>query len=138
MPPLGLAMGAVDFKDQYIPLPFRDPGKTAYDQLRKEIDPDVQAVIKQNEERKAKGEPALPEPEPKVKPTLDQMLAKGIPTLRYGQFINTVINFIFVAFGVFLIVKLMSTIQKAKAPDPTPTEKLLAEIRDTLKAQKPR
>ena len=137
MPPLGLAMGAVDFKDQYIPLPFREPGKSAYESLRREIDPEVQEVVRQNEERKKKGEPAIPEPEPKVKPPLDQMIAKGIPTLRYGLFINTVINFLFVAFGVFLIVKLVSTLQKKPGPpDPSATEKLLAEIRDTLKGQK--
>ena len=83
-------------------------------------------------------------PPTSVTPTLDQMTAKGIPTLRYGLFINTIINFVFVAFGVFLIVKLMAALQKAPppkpaaAPPPTPTEALLTEIRDTLKAQKGR
>ena len=60
--------------------------------------------------------------------------------IGYGAFLNTVIQFLIVAFVVFLMVKLLNAMrrQEAKAPAPppapTPTETLLAEIRDLLKA----
>ena len=56
--------------------------------------------------------------------------------IQYGAFINTVIQFLIVAFVVFLIVKLINRLRReeAAAPEgPTPTEALLAEIRDALK-----
>ncbi len=66
--------------------------------------------------------------------------AAGVPLLGYGKFITTVINFIIVAFAIFMIVKAANKAQKpaAAAPPagPTPTEALLAEIRDELKARK--
>ena len=55
--------------------------------------------------------------------------------LRYGVFINTVIDFVIVAFAIFLVVKLMNTLKKTEPPPPTaPTkeEVLLTEIRDAL------
>jgi large conductance mechanosensitive channel len=55
--------------------------------------------------------------------------------LRYGVFINTVIDFLIVAFAIFLVVKLMNTLKKTEPPPPTaPTkeEVLLTEIRDAL------
>ena len=60
--------------------------------------------------------------------------------LRYGVFINTIIEFVIVAFAVFLLVKAMNAArrQQAAAPAPPPApprdEVLLAEIRDLLKA----
>jgi large conductance mechanosensitive channel len=57
----------------------------------------------------------------------------------YGKFIATVINFVVVAFVIFLMVKGMNKAIKKKeaepaAPkEPTNEEKLLAEIRDLLK-----
>lgn len=64
--------------------------------------------------------------------------------IQYGAFINTVIQFVIVAFVVFLIVKGINRLRRAEAADPTPaapaaptpTETLLAEIRDELKARK--
>lgn len=61
--------------------------------------------------------------------------------IGYGGFLNTVIQFLIVAFIIFLMIKLMNAVrrQEAKAPapppEPTPTERLLAEIRDLLKAR---
>ena len=62
--------------------------------------------------------------------------------IQYGAFINTVIQFLIVAFVVFLLVKGINSLrrQEAAKPDPapsapTPTEALLTEIRDTLKAR---
>jgi large conductance mechanosensitive channel len=58
--------------------------------------------------------------------------------IAYGAFINTVIQFLIVAFAVFLMVKLVNTLRRkeeqapANPPAPTPTEALLTEIRDLL------
>jgi len=58
--------------------------------------------------------------------------------IRYGTFINTLIDFIIVAFCIFMVVKAVNALQKkeeaAPAPDPVPTneEVLLTEIRDLL------
>lgn len=64
-------------------------------------------------------------------------------TLNYGSFIQTIIDFIIVAFCIFLVVKLMNklrdvTVKEKEAmpappPEPTTEEKLLTEIRDLLK-----
>jgi large conductance mechanosensitive channel len=63
----------------------------------------------------------------------------GAATLNYGVFLNTVIEFVIVAFAVFLLVKQVNRFRREPAPaappEPTPTEKLLGEIRDTLKAR---
>ena len=60
--------------------------------------------------------------------------------IQYGAFINTLIQFVIVAFVVFLLVKAINGLrrQQAAAPEaapaaPTPTEALLTEIRDELK-----
>ena len=65
----------------------------------------------------------------------------GAATLNYGLFFNTVIEFLIVAFAVFMLVKQVNRFRRepvpapAAPPEPTPTEKLLGEIRDTLKAR---
>jgi large conductance mechanosensitive channel len=58
--------------------------------------------------------------------------------IKYGSFAQSVINFLIVAFVIFLLVKGYNQFRKAAskdepAPSPTPTESLLAEIRDLLK-----
>ncbi|MDP3404966.1 MAG: large-conductance mechanosensitive channel protein MscL [Brevundimonas sp.] len=59
--------------------------------------------------------------------------------IQYGAFINTVIQFLIVAFVVFLMVKAINRLRRAEAAAepgpaaPTPTETLLTEIRDTLR-----
>ena len=59
--------------------------------------------------------------------------------LKYGVFIQNVIDFLIIALCIFLMIKLMNKIMKKKeeepAPEPEPTneEKLLGEIRDLLK-----
>lgn len=91
MPPIGLALGKVDFKN----LVFT---------LREATTPD----------------------------------GKNAVMLRYGTFLNTIIEFTIVAFCVFLLVKGMNAlIKKAEAAPapPTPTEQLLTEIRDLLKSR---
>jgi large conductance mechanosensitive channel len=67
--------------------------------------------------------------------------AEAPVTINYGNFIQVIIQFVIVAFAVFLLVKGINTFRKkeaaAPAPPPAPTseEKLLAEIRDILKSQ---
>jgi large conductance mechanosensitive channel len=61
--------------------------------------------------------------------------------IGYGAFLNTIIQFLIIAAAVFLIVKLVSQVQrKAEAapvePAPTTSEKLLMEIRDSLQARR--
>jgi large conductance mechanosensitive channel len=54
---------------------------------------------------------------------------------KYGSFLQQVIDFLIIAFVVFLIVKAYNRFRRqATPPPPTPTESLLAEIRDLLKA----
>lgn len=109
MPPIGLMLGGVDFSNLFV-------------------------VIKQ-------GTVAGPYP------TLEVAKAAGAVTVRYGVFLNLVVTFMVVAFAVYLLVSLVQAAkhrfehEQAKAavpPEPTPQEKLLAEIRDLLKAQQQR
>ena len=56
--------------------------------------------------------------------------------IQYGAFINTLVQFLIVAFVIFLIVKCVNSLKReaeAPAAGPTPTEALLTEIRDALK-----
>jgi len=75
MPPLGLLLGHVDFKDMFVSL-----NGTTY-------------------------------------PTLAAAKAVSAPTINYGQFINAVIQFLIVAFAVFMLVR---QINKLKTPAPAP------------------
>jgi len=69
---------------------------------------------------------------------------KKIPPvdLRYGMFINQVINFVIVAAAIFAVVKVMNMMHRKHeeqasppVPEMTPEEKVLTEIRDILKAK---
>ena len=56
--------------------------------------------------------------------------------MKYGDFLTAIINFIIVAFVMFLVIKGINSMKKkeAEAPaEPSSTDKLLAEIRDALK-----
>lgn len=73
----------------------------------------------------------------------DLETARGMgPVLAYGNFITVVINFIILAFCIFLMVKMMNKLKKqpvpapAVPPAPTKEEILLAEIRDAIRAQR--
>ena len=66
----------------------------------------------------------------------------GAAVIAYGSFTNTVIDFIIVAFCIFLVIKGMNALKKKPAPaapapppEPTKEEKLLGEIRDLLRAR---
>ncbi len=67
-------------------------------------------------------------------PTLAAAKAAKAVTINYGNFINLTINFLIIAFVIFLIVRYMAKfIPAPPPPGPTPTEELLTEIRDLLK-----
>ena len=61
--------------------------------------------------------------------------------IGYGAFFNTIVQFLIVAFVIFLMVKMMNSMRRQQAQEPappaapTPTEALLTEIRDLLKAR---
>ena len=61
--------------------------------------------------------------------------------LRYGVFIQTVVDFLIIAFAIFLVVKAMNAVKKKEEeappapPKPSKEEELLTEIRDALKAR---
>src|SRR5688572_27850136 len=70
MPPIGLLVGQVDFKDLFVSL----NGQTY--------------------------------------PTLAAAKTAGAPVLAYGQFLNTIINFLIVAFVIFMVVRAASKLQR--------------------------
>lgn len=58
----------------------------------------------------------------KIYATLAEAKAKAAPVIAYGQFLNTVINFLIVAFVIFLLIKQMNRFKKP-APETGPTTK---------------
>jgi large conductance mechanosensitive channel len=97
MPPIGLLIGGVPFKDLHV-------------------------VLK--------------------KATIDAA-GKAVPavTLNYGMLVNTIVNFLIIAWAIFMVIKAMNVLKKkeeaapAAPPAPSAEEKILAEIRDILKAK---
>jgi large conductance mechanosensitive channel len=78
MPPIGLLLGRVDFKDLFVAL-----NGQSY-------------------------------------PTLAAAKAAGAPVIAYGQFLNTVVNFLIIAFVIFMVVRSAARLQKpAAAAAPT-------------------
>jgi large conductance mechanosensitive channel len=66
--------------------------------------------------------------------------AAGAPIVKYGMFINTVLDFVIVAFAIFLLIRTLNRMKRKEeaAPPPAPPAPsaeaaLLAEIRDLLK-----
>jgi large conductance mechanosensitive channel len=96
MPPIGLALGGVDFSNLFI-----DLSGAGYATL------------------------ALAE-------------EAGAPLIKYGAFINVVLDFLIVAFAIFMVIKGLNKMKKkeeekpAEPPKPSAEEKLLTEIRDLL------
>jgi large conductance mechanosensitive channel len=72
--------------------------------------------------------------------TLAEAQEAGASVFAYGQFIQNIIDFIIIAFCIFLMIKAMNKLKKKEEPAPEapkgPTqEELLAEIRDLLKTK---
>ena len=63
---------------------------------------------------------------------------EGAATINYGIFIDTIINFLIVAFAIFMLIKGLNSMKKkeeekpAEPPKPSAEENLLTEIRDLL------
>jgi large conductance mechanosensitive channel len=106
MPPIGKAIGNLDFTNLYIP-------------LSKKI------TLAQAAGSATNVDYVLPLAEAK----------KLGPVFAWGDFLTVSLNFIIVAFCIFLMIKLMNKLVKKEetVTPPTPTEQLLTEIRDLLK-----
>ncbi len=96
MPPIGLAMGGLDFSELKWVLKPEDPTTEAIEEV----------------------------------------------AIQYGAFANTIVQFLIVAFVVFMLVKGINNMRRKQAeepqavpPAPTPSETLLTEIRDLLKTK---
>lgn len=114
MPPLGYMMGGVDFSNYFIDLTYWS-AKAA--------------------------ETAGQTPDPKsllLVSTLKEATDNAHTVIAYGKFINTLINFIIVAFAIFLMVRWINKLKRqpqpapAVPPEPPADVKLLTEIRDLL------
>ncbi len=71
--------------------------------------------------------------------SLKEATDRGLPVIAYGAFLNSVIEFLIIAFVLFLVIKQVNRLRKPAPPalkEPTAEEKLLAEIRDILKRQR--
>lgn len=81
---------------------------------------------------------------PEVKDAAGKVVAQNIPevAIKYGAFITTVLDFIIVAFFVFMVIKAINRMKRNEPvaapapPEPSNTDKLLVEIRDALKKPK--
>ncbi|MFZ4716157.1 MAG: large-conductance mechanosensitive channel protein MscL [Chthoniobacterales bacterium] len=99
MPPIGLILSGINFKDLYLPLNGKNYG------------------------------------------TLAEAQKDGAAILSYGNFINTIIEFVIVSACVFALVKAINVLRRKQeaaaaaspAPAATKSEELLTEIRDLLK-----
>lgn len=66
---------------------------------------------------------------------------EGAASINYGVFINTVLDFLIVAFAIFMVIKAMNSLKKkeeekpAEPPKPSAEEVLLTEIRDALQSR---
>ncbi|MFO1301682.1 MAG: large conductance mechanosensitive channel protein MscL [Burkholderiaceae bacterium] len=71
--------------------------------------------------------------------TLDALKKAGVPVFAYGNFITILINFVILAFVIFMMVKMMNRWKEQPAPAapaaPPAQEVLLGEIRDLLKTR---
>lgn len=111
LPPIGKVVGNMDFTNLYIPL---------------------SAKITQAQAAAATTNAGF---------TLPLIEAKKLgPVFAWGNFVTITLNFVIVAFCIFLVVKGMNALRKREEakpapapPPPKPEEKLLMEIRDILK-----
>jgi len=83
----------------------------------------------------------LKEAVPEVKDVAGKVVTPGVAevAVKYGAFITNLFDFIIVAFSVFLVIKAINKLKReepakpAAPPEPSNADKLLAEIRDSLK-----
>lgn len=80
----------------------------------------------------------LGEPPAGTPRTLDALKKAGIPVFAYGNFITIAVNFLILAFIIFVLIRQVNKLQKPQpAVEPAPPEDvvLLREIRDSLKSR---
>ena len=112
MPPIARLVGNIDFTNLYFPL--------------------------SEKVRQAQGAYAAASTTPGAHLPLD-LAQKAGPVLAWGDFATITLNFIIVAFCIFLMVKGINSLKRREEakptlpPEPTAQEKLLTEIRDLLK-----
>jgi len=80
----------------------------------------------------------LADPPPGVPHTLDALKKAGVPVFAYGNFLTIVVNFVILAFIIFMMVRAFNRMaakqEQPAAPAATPEDiVLLREIRDSLK-----
>jgi large conductance mechanosensitive channel len=73
--------------------------------------------------------------------SLEAAEAAGAPVIKYGSFINNVLDFVLVAAAIFMVIRAMNRLRAKQAEEPKAAEtppdvKLLGEIRDLLKAER--
>lgn len=69
--------------------------------------------------------------------SLKEATDKGVAVLAYGAFLNTVVEFLIIAFVLFIVIQQVNRFRQPAPPKgPSGEEKLLAEIRDLLKAER--
>ncbi|WP_038209584.1 large conductance mechanosensitive channel protein MscL [Xenophilus azovorans] len=73
-----------------------------------------------------------------VADNLAELKKAGVPVLAYGNFITIAVNFIILAFVIFVMVKQINRLRRTEEPAPAPAAPpedivLLREIRDSLK-----
>jgi len=75
--------------------------------------------------------------------TLDGLKKAGVPVLAWGNFLTVALNFLILAFVIFLMVRAINRLRRQQAPAPVAAEPapppedvlLLREIRDSLRAR---
>ncbi|MBP0622557.1 large conductance mechanosensitive channel protein MscL [Cupriavidus sp. LEh25] len=81
----------------------------------------------------------LADPPPGTPLTLDALKKAGVPVFAYGNFLTIVVNFIILAFIIFMMVRAFNKMREKEPPPPpaAPPEEvvLLREIRDALKTR---
>ncbi|MDC8785865.1 large conductance mechanosensitive channel protein MscL [Roseateles koreensis] len=73
--------------------------------------------------------------------TYDALVKAGVPLFAYGTFLTVLLNFLILAFIIFLMIRQINRLKRAEVPAPAPVEApitpedvlLLREIRDSLK-----
>ncbi|MNT66225.1 Large-conductance mechanosensitive channel [compost metagenome] len=81
----------------------------------------------------------LADPPPGTPMTLDALKKAGVPVFAYGNFLTIVVNFLILAFIIFMMVRAFNRMREKEPPPPpaAPPEEvvLLREIRDALKTR---
>ena len=80
---------------------------------------------------------ALSSVPPEIPRTLDAVKKAGVPVFAYGNFITVAVNFLILAFIIFMMVRQLNRLKRTQPPAPAPATPedvvLLREIRDSLK-----